>query len=243
MALHQKKSLPLFNPIQHLKMNTIQKTVLITGAAAGIGNALAQKLLAENYTVIGTSRSGKIENINSPNLIVIPVELTIPDSVAKAGQLIRSYGKPIDILINNAGIGPDLDTTLPDLDLMKATFETNVFGLVHFTETVLDCLGKDATIVNISSNMGKMSAISKPGSSAYRMSKAAVNMYTKTLSARLEGKAVVYSIHPGWVQTKLATAGAPLTVAFSADMIFKLLERKLPTGTFWDAETGNETAW
>ncbi|MFV8358247.1 SDR family NAD(P)-dependent oxidoreductase, partial [Flavobacterium sp. XS1P32] len=52
-------------------MNLKNKIVLITGANSGIGNALAEKLIAENYFVIGTSRNGKIENIKSENLFVV----------------------------------------------------------------------------------------------------------------------------------------------------------------------------
>jgi NAD(P)-dependent dehydrogenase (short-subunit alcohol dehydrogenase family) len=52
-------------------MNLDTKIALVTGANTGIGNALTQKLIAENYFVIGTSRNGKIENINSENLFVV----------------------------------------------------------------------------------------------------------------------------------------------------------------------------
>ncbi len=225
-------------------MKSNSKIVLITGANSGIGNALTKKLIAENYIVIGTSRNGKIENINSKNLFVVPLDLTNQESITNANTLIRNSFKGIDILINNAGIAPDLDTTKPDIESLRLTFETNVFGLVHFTETILDLVVDTGKILNISSIMGTLNRVSKVDSTAYRMSKSALNMYTKTLSARVNNKNItVNSIHPGWVKTKLSTANAPLTTEFSANGIFKLLETNMGTGTFWNAELQEEMVW
>lgn len=225
-------------------MKSNSKIVLITGANSGIGNALTKKLIAENYIVIGTSRNGKIENINSKNLFVVPLDLTNQESITNANTLIRNSFKGIDILINNAGIAPDLDTTKPDIESLRLTFETNVFGLVHFTETILDLVVDTGKILNISSIMGTLNRVTKVDSTAYRMSKSALNMYTKTLSARVNNKNItVNSIHPGWVKTKLSTANAPLTTEFSANGIFKLLETNMGTGTFWNAELQEEMVW
>ena len=204
-------------------MKLINKIVLITGANSGIGNALAAKLLTENYFVIGTSRNGKIENIQSENFFVVALDLTNQTSIENANSIIRSTFAGIDILINNAGIAPDLDKTQPDLESLKLTFETNVFGLVSFTETILELVNPNGKILNISSIMASFNSISKIDSTAYRMSKSALNMYTKTLSARLKHKQInVNSIHPGWVNTKLSTKGAPLTTEFSANGIYNL---------------------
>lgn len=225
-------------------MNFNHKIALITGANSGIGNALAEKLIEENYFVIGTSRNGKIENIVSNNLFVVALDLTNQKSIDNANDIIRAKFKGIDVLINNAGIAPDLDKTKPDLESFKATFETNVFGLVNFTETVLDLVNENGKILNISSIMATLNIDAKIDSTAYRMSKSALNMYTKTLSARLMGKNIaVNSIHPGWVDTKLSTAGAPLTTEFSASGIFRLLEKDMGTGNFWNAELQEKMAW
>jgi NAD(P)-dependent dehydrogenase (short-subunit alcohol dehydrogenase family) len=92
--------------------------------------------------------------------------------------------------------------------------------------------------------MATLNRTSKSDSTAYRMSKAALNMYTKTLSARLKDRNIdVNSIHPGWVNTKLSTEGAPLSTEFSAKGIFKLIETEMKTGTFWDAELQEEMLW
>ncbi len=225
-------------------MKSNNKVVLITGANSGIGNALAERLIAENYFVIGTSRNGKIENISSENLFVVELDLTDQKSIENANSIIRNKFKGIDILVNNAGIAPDLDKIEPDLESLKLTFETNVFGLVSFTETILDFVSENGKILNISSIMATLNEVSKIDSTAYRMSKSALNMYTKTLAARLNDKNInVNSIHPGWVQTKLSTEGAPLTTEFSANGIFKLIESEMETGTFWNAELQEEMVW
>nr|WP_309756772.1 SDR family NAD(P)-dependent oxidoreductase [Flavobacterium sp.] len=225
-------------------MNLKNKIVLITGANSGIGNALAEKLIAENYFVIGTSRNGKIENIKSENLFVVELDLTNQKSIENANLIIRTKFNGIDILVNNAGIAPDLDRTEPDLESLRLTFETNVFGLVSFNETILDLVKKNGKILNISSIMATFNIISKIDSTAYRMSKSALNMYTKTLSARLKDRNIaVNSIHPGWVNTKLSTAGAPLSTEFSANGIFKLIETEMGTGNFWNAELQEKMLW
>jgi len=225
-------------------MNLNNKVVLITGANSGIGNALAEKLIAENYFVIGTSRNGKIENISSESLFVVELDLTNQKSIENANSIIRSKFKGIDVLVNNAGIAPDLDKTEPDLESLRLTFETNVFGLVNFTETILDFVNESGKILNISSIMATLNIISKIDSTAYRMSKSALNMYTKTLSARLKERNIdVNSIHPGWVNTKLSTKGAPLSTEFSANGIFKLIETEMETGTFWNAELQEKMLW
>ena len=225
-------------------MNLKNKIVLITGANSGIGNALAEKLIDENYFVIGTSRNAKIENIKSENLFVVELDLTNQKSIENANSIIRTKFNGIDILVNNAGIAPDLDKTEPDLESLRSTFETNVFGLVNFTETILDLVNQNGKILNISSIMATLNIISKIDSTAYRMSKSALNMYTKTLSARLKNRNIdVNSIHPGWVNTKLSTEGAPLSTEFSANGIFKLIETEMETGNFWNAELQEKMLW
>jgi NAD(P)-dependent dehydrogenase (short-subunit alcohol dehydrogenase family) len=219
------------------------KRVLITGANDGIGNALAKVLTDNNYFVMGTSRNGIIQNIDK-NIFVLELDVTDSNSIEKANKVIREKFDTIDILINNAGIAPDLGTTIPQLNSFKSTFDTNVTGLVMFTESIIDLINKNGKIFNISSVMGTMNQINKVDSPAYRMSKSAVNMYTKMLSERLLDKKInVNSIHPGWVKTKLSTIDAPLTPEFSANGIFKLLEKDLPSGTFWNAETQEEMVW
>lgn len=221
------------------------KKVVITGGNRGIGFALVTKFLAEGFQVIATSRTGEIPVLNHPNLFVVTLEITSEDSIQRAVSDIRAKFQTIDLLINNAGVGLDLDQYHPEIDIIKSTFETNVFGLLHFTESCLDLIADGGTIFNISSVMGMLNRDKiVPNATAYRMSKSAVNMYTKTLSARLQERKInVVSIHPGWVKTDMGGEEADITSEFSASRIFELYQKRLPTGSFWAAENQVELNW
>lgn len=221
------------------------KKVVITGGNRGVGFALVTKFLAEGFQVIATSRTGEIPVLNHPNLFVVTLEITSEDSIQRAVSDIRAKFQTIDLLINNAGVGLDLDQYHPQIDIIKSTFETNVFGLLHFTESCLNLIADGGTIFNISSVMGMLNRDKiVPNATAYRMSKSAVNMYTKTLSARLQERKInVVSIHPGWVKTDMGGEEADITSEFSASRIFELYQKRLPTGSFWAAENQVELNW
>lgn len=224
----------------------MNKTAIISGASMGIGLAFAQKMLSEGYTVIGTSRSGKIEEINNPNFYAIALDLTKPASIKKAGVDIFSLSNQIDIIINNAGIGPDLNSPVPQEDTFGATFDVNIHGTVFFTEQLVSRLKKNGIILNVSSKMGAIDICNGTGSAAYRMSKSALNMYTKILSNRLKGNARVAAIHPGWVQTTISPgsmANAPLTPQQSAENMYRFFSQDFETGTFWDSATDSKLPW
>ena len=86
----------------------MSKSVLITGTSQGIGHALTKLLLIKGYSVIGTSTTG-IDNINENNYKSFALDLSNLDSIDAFEKKLRIENIKIDILINNAGIGPDLD--------------------------------------------------------------------------------------------------------------------------------------
>ncbi|MEO0404738.1 MAG: SDR family NAD(P)-dependent oxidoreductase, partial [Bacteroidota bacterium] len=90
-----------------------QKTAVISGASMGIGLALAERLLDEGYKVLGTNRNGIIPVIQHQNFHSIALDLTKQESIDKACREILGQTEGIDLLINNAGIGPDLGKHLP----------------------------------------------------------------------------------------------------------------------------------
>ena len=222
----------------------MSKSVLITGTSQGIGHALTKLLLINGYNVIGTSTTG-IDNINENNYKSCSLDLSNLDSIAAFEKNFQSDNIKIDILINNAGIGPDLDFELPEEISFKKTFDVNVTGTTFFTEQMLQHLNIGGKIVNISSKMGSVDVCEKSDSVAYRMSKAALNMYTKILSNRLEGKQLVASVHPGWVRTNIAKSNVNgrLSPEESAQKIFQFITSDFKTGIFWNVETEAESTW
>jgi NAD(P)-dependent dehydrogenase (short-subunit alcohol dehydrogenase family) len=219
-------------------------TILITGTSQGIGHALTRLLLINGYSVIGTNTTG-IDNINENNYKSFALDLSNLDSIDAFEKKLRIENIKIDILINNAGIGPDLNFDLPEEISFQKTFDVNVTGTTFFTEQMLQYLNVGGKIINISSKMGSIDVCEKNDSVAYRMSKAALNMYTKILSNRLEGKQFVASVHPGWVRTNISKSNinGRLSPEESAQKIFEFMSSDFKTGTFWNVETEAECTW
>ncbi len=213
-------------------MENQNKKVLITGAGSGIGLALAKKLLNEGYYVIATSRSGKIEGLKHNNLTVLPLELTDEKSVTDLVARLQD----IDLLINNSGIAPDVFAVVAEKDSFNKTLAVNLTGTVFFTEAVLPLLNDNGQILFTSSNMGLPKNAAQNGS-AYRISKAGINMYAAVLAQRLAERNIsVRPMHPGWVQTKLGGSRAPITPEQSAEFLYNGIKADTPTGKFWNAE-------
>lgn len=224
----------------------MMKTVLITGASKGIGFALTQKFLNNGHKVIGTSRTGKVEDLSHPNLEIFKLDLSDNETTNDLNKLFEHKNIELDILINNAGIGPDLDTLKPDKDSFKQTFDVNVTGTVFFTELFCKHIKIGGKIINISSKMGSIELCERTDSTAYRMSKTALNMYSKILTNRLLDKQTIATVHPGWVRTTIAKdniVNGRLSADESATKIFDFVTSNFETGIFWDIEAERKTEW
>jgi NAD(P)-dependent dehydrogenase (short-subunit alcohol dehydrogenase family) len=211
------------------------KTIVITGVSRGIGQALAERFLQNGDFVIGTSTSGQA-TIEYENLIVLPLDLANRASIESCAASIQSLNKPIDILINNAGIwsGVDENPTIR-VDLLRKVLEVNLFGTIEFTERITPRLSVGSHIVNISSRMGSLKLCDEFGTNwpDYKISKCALNMVTRIWADRLKGKITVSSVHPGWVQTDMGGDDADLTPAEAAEDIFTLATSHPESGQFW----------
>lgn len=224
----------------------MSKTVLITGASRGIGFALVKQFIDKGFTVIGTSRRGVLQNNTTNQLIAKKLNLPDHQSRAELANWLAANEIKIDILINNAGVGPDLGADKPESESYKATFEINTTGTVFFTELILPHIKEGGKVINISSKMGSIEACGTTDSVAYRMSKAALNMYTKILTNRLKDTQKVAAIHPGWVRTTISESTskyAPLSTEESAKGIIDFVLGDFKTGTFWNVEAQEEVAW
>ncbi len=215
-------------------MNNLNKTAVVTGISSGIGLALVKKLLAENFNVIGTTRSGLLGDFEHDSLEVIALEATDKDSVDAAVKKIAELTKGIDLLINNVGAAPDIFDVTPEINAFNQTIATNITGVVFFNEPLLKMIKDGGQIVFISSNMGlpRNADVNGP---AYRMSKAAINMYAAMLAKRLAERNIkVTPVHPGWVQTKLGGDQASLTPGQSAEGIYNGLASNIESGKFYN---------
>lgn len=223
----------------------MSKTVLITGTSKGIGLALAEAFLKQGHNVIGTSRNGRNDMINHVHFQSFKLDLADSDSIKEFEKQFSVQQLGVDILINNAGVGPDLDVEYPEQKSFKQSFDVNVTGTTFFTELMLQYISSKGKIINISSKMGSIAVCELSDSVAYRMSKAALNMYTKILTNRLAGKFLVASVHPGWVRTTIAKSNVNgrLSPEESAKRILGFALSDFRSGIFWNVETQDECKW
>lgn len=181
------------------------KTILITGATAGIGEASARKFAAGGWKVIGTGRRSERLKALSDELgeSFLPLEIDMRDldSVRSLAELSAPWGE-IDLLLNNAGLAPPTDP-LPatDWELLETVMETNMTGLVALTRTLLPGLTeRKGAIINLSS---VAATYPYKGGAVYGGTKAFVRQFSLDLRCDLAGTGVrVTSIEPGMVETE-----------------------------------------
>ena len=153
----------------------------------------------------------------------------------------------VDILINNAGVYLDDDVAFESLDskMILESFNTNSIGPIRVTQALLPLLKKARApkVASVSSLMGSMADNKAGGAYAYRMSKAAVNMFTRSLAAD-EREMTVITLHPGWVKTDMGGDRAPLEPAKSAEGLWTVIESATPddSGKFFN-HAGRELPW
>lgn len=209
------------------------KTVLITGVSRGIGKALAVKFLAEDYFVIGTSKNGAAD-FQHPNLQMLELDLANEESIDDCIKAVLKLKKTIDILINNAAIILEKPkSTEIDVKVLKKTLEVNLIGPIQLTELLVPILNPGAHVINITSRQGSFSHPLGSSTPSYKISKAALNMFTRVLSYQLKGKAIVSSVHPGAVKSGLAGPDADMEPEEAAKYIYDLAVSKPETGQFW----------
>ena len=195
-------------------------SVLITGANRGIGLALVKEFLKQGNRVIATARQpDKADELNAlsktyhePNYTVIPMDVTNADSVNQAYSKIAQSFSSLDILINNAGVNPDVkDEKFEDMDIahFEMAFDVNVVGVARVSRSLLPLLrkGNEPRIINISSGAGSIAIKTNFKLYSYSTSKAALNMFTRALAAELKPEEIiVVALSPGWVRTDMGGA-------------------------------------
>ncbi|MEM7379519.1 MAG: SDR family oxidoreductase [Pseudomonadota bacterium] len=220
------------------------ETVLVTGAARGIGLALARHFSAAGLSVIATHRGEPSDELaalaDADGVRLHALDVTNEQAVTELGEALA--GETLDILVNNAGvIGPGREANDPlTAERWLETFRINTLSPLWVSQSVLGSLTRSANprVITVSSQMGSLEH-GGTGLIAYRSSKAAVNKVMHVLSQEWrEHNITVCPIHPGWVRTDMGGDAADISPDDSAAGIVKLalsltLEQ---SGTFytWD---------
>lgn len=224
----------------------MSKTAFITGTTRGIGLELTKILLKKKYQVIATGRDTKkskgltsLKSDYKNGLNLIDLDVTDDNGILKLKSELSGV-QQIDLLINNAGIfTSDDNQILEKIDPESAliTFLVNTMGPLKVTQTLLPYLkkSKTSTVVNITSQMGSIDDNKMGRYYGYRMSKAALNMMTKSFSIDYPDITSIV-MHPGWVQTDMGGKQAPVSPQDSAEGILAVIEnlKRKDSGKFYN---------
>ncbi|MGV0820573.1 SDR family oxidoreductase [Martelella sp. AMO21009] len=185
------------------------KTILITGASSGYGLETARHFHAEGWNVIATMRRPRPELFPASERIrVLPLDVTDADSITAA---IEASG-PIDVLVNNAGIGVVGAFEATPMAHIRKVFETNTFGVMAMTQAVIPGMRArgTGTIVNVTSSA---TLTPMPLAAAYTASKQAIEGFTGSLAHELGAFGInAKLVEPGYAPTTQFAANTDIPV-------------------------------
>lgn len=238
-------------------------SVLITGANRSIGLELVKQFSKKGlFVYLGTRDLEKgqvvVDELNKngfENIKAIQIDVTNPDTILAAKNIVESEKGKLDILINNAGISGEfpqsaLNTSIKDI---QNVFDTNFFGVISVTQAFLELLKKSKSprISNITSGLGSLTLHSDPTwkyynfkAASYVTSKAALNAYTIALAYELrELPFKVNAIDPGYTATDFNHHSGPGSVESAAAFIIKhtFTDENAPTGQFFSNDIEDES--
>lgn len=183
------------------------KTVLITGCSSGYGLQTARHFHAQGWNVIATMRTPRQDTLpQSQRLRVLALDVTKPESIATA---IEASG-PIDVLVNNAGIGLFGAFEATPMATVREVFETNTFGMMAMTQAVLPQFRarRSGMVVNVTSSA---TLAPMPMVAVYTASKMAIEGFTASLALELEAfNVMVKLVEPGYGPTTRFTSNGGL---------------------------------
>lgn len=211
------------------------QSVLVVGASSGIGLGLVQAWLDAGWRVIATVRDDRGEAAlgalpGQDRLSALRCDVAVE---AEIEALAARIDGPFDVVVLNAGVMGPQDISRASMDEALEIHRVNALGPAKLAFALIDKVRDQTGVVAFtSSGMGSIGETSSPGYEIYRASKAAQNMFARTLwagRARSRGISVL-SIDPGWVQTAMGGPGASLDVATSAAGILQQIGRLAGSG-------------
>ncbi|MDG2002103.1 MAG: SDR family oxidoreductase [Novosphingobium sp.] len=227
------------------------KTIVLTGAARGIGLQLARAYRERGDTVIATARklsaAKRLRDLNaSAGLEIAQLDVTEPVSVRRFAEQMDK--RSIDVLINSAGVLGGDHQSLDDMDFdaWLDAFDVNTLGPFRVTTALMSSLvlSPAPKVITLTSQMGSLHRNSV-GQHAYRSSKAAANKVMQVMAVELKDRGIIVCpIHPGWVRTEMGGRQADISVEESARGLLSVIDRLSieDSGRFWTWE-GNEHPW
>ena len=182
-------------------------TVLITGASSGYGLETARHFHAQGWRVIATMRSPR-EGLLPEGVRILPLDVTDPGSISAA---LNAAG-PINVLVNNAGIGLVGAFEAAPMDYVRKLFDTNTFGTMAMVQAVLPQMRarRSGVIVNVTSSV---TLTPMPLAASYTASKQAIEGFTGSLA---------HELSPFGVRAKLVEPGYAPTTRFSQNIDFAI---------------------
>jgi len=224
------------------------RTVLITGANRGLGFEFARQYSAAGWRVIGTARKpATATDLKDLGVRVLQLDVADAQSVAAMAKVLE--GEAVDLLINNAGManrdGMDFETM--DFDAVERVLAVNTIGPMRVTRALLPNLraGNGKQIVHITSGLGSIEENTGGGYYGYRESKAALNMFNRSLAWNYKDEGFTCVVmSPGWVRTDMGGPEANLSPEESITGMKKVIDGLTieDTGTF-QSWNGTIRAW
>jgi len=176
-----------------------QRVAIVTGAATGIGAAIARALQAAGYRVFGSYR--KPPTTPTPGVEYVACDVTSDLAVHAAVRDVLAKAGRVDLLVNNAGVGLTGAAEESSLEQAKFLFDVNLFGVLRMTNAVLPSMRRQASgrIVNISSVLG---LIPSPFSALYASSKHALEGYSESLDHEVRSSGIrVVLVEPAYTRS------------------------------------------
>jgi NAD(P)-dependent dehydrogenase (short-subunit alcohol dehydrogenase family) len=232
------------------------ETIVITGANRGLGLAFTQHYLERGDTVFATARQPETaEDLNAlhaqypKQLFLLALDIRHDDSIAEFAKQVAQHTQAIDLLINNAGVN-GLPNTRGLLTVTRQALnemmDNNAVSPVIVTQALLGLLKNSLRprVVMISSQMGSLDYVKSGMNYGYTMSKAAMNMASRVLSAELSAQGVIsITTHPGWVRTDMGGSSGELSPQESASSLMRVFDglTSADSGKFyrWNGTTHN----
>ena len=205
------------------------KTALVTGASRGIGKAIAEKLKADNYKVLGTATTDSgVDTLNTIGFEGYLLDLNSKDSIDNFWSQLESDNKTISVLVNNAGITRDNIILRMSDEEWSDIMNVHLYGTFQLSKRALKMMLKNkwGRIINISS---ASASIGNRGQSNYAAAKAGVEAFTKSLAKEVGKRDItINSVAPGFISTDMTESNKGV----NADHLVK----EIPLGRFGKPE-------